>query len=101
MAVPKHGYRLGNKWIESSPKMMDLGVLVDEKLNKSQQCVVAAPNANRILSCIKRSIPSRPKEVILPLYSTLMIPHLEYCIQFWGPQQGKGVDLLKRVQRRP
>ena len=36
-----------------------------------------------ILGHIKRSVVSRLREVILPLYST---PHVECCIQMWSPQ---------------
>ncbi|GAB0188768.1 hypothetical protein GRJ2_001342100 [Grus japonensis] len=77
---PKHNYRLGEEWIESSPEERDLGVLIDEKLSMSWQCALAAQTANRVLGCVKSSVTSRSREVILPLYSTLMTPHLEYCI---------------------
>jgi len=97
---PVHQYRLGADLLERSSACKDLGVLVDNKLTVSQQCVLVAKKASVILGCIKKSVASRSREVLLPLYSALVRPHLECCVQFWAPHFKKVEELLERVQWR-
>jgi len=78
----------------------NLGVLVGDRLSMSQQCALVTKKAYGTLGNLKKCVASRSTDVLLPLYSVLVRPHLEYCIQFWAPHFKKGEELLERAQRR-
>lgn len=73
---------------------------MDNKVIVSQQCTLTAKKADSILGCVRGSAASRSREVILPLSSALVRPHLQHCVQFWTSQYNRDTDLLKGVQQR-
>ncbi|KAK4815570.1 LOW QUALITY PROTEIN: hypothetical protein QYF61_004087 [Mycteria americana] len=79
----KHHYVVGTTQVEISFAEKDLGVLMDT--NTGQHCVLAAKKANGILGCIRRSVASKLREMILPLHSAQVRLLLEYCPQFCAP----------------
>lgn len=71
------------------------GVLLDNRMNMSQQCTLGAKMASSLLSCI--SITNRYKEIILPPYLPFVRLHLVCWAQFWAPWYNKEIDALKWI----
>jgi len=93
-------YRLGDHLLEGSSTEKNVGVLLNNRLATSHQCALVARKANGILGCIKKSMDSRPREVIFPLYSAIVKSYPEYSDQFQALQFKKDRSFLTRVQWR-
>ena len=52
---PMHQYRLGVTQVESFGEK-DVGILMNTRLNRRQQCALTAKEANGILRCIRQGI---------------------------------------------
>ncbi len=96
----KFDYEMNDSKIESVQCLKDLGVTVASSLKFSQQWKEAAGKANTMLGFINRNFSFKNKDVILPLYISLVRPHLEYAVQFWSPHHAKDIAKLEAVQRR-
>jgi len=96
----KAEYVMDGVKLERVTEEKDLGVIFSEDLKWEKQCSGAVSKANKILGMIKRNFVDRSKEIVLPLYKSLVRPHLEYCCQIWNPYYNKDIKLLEGVQRR-
>ena len=83
---------MGDTVLNTTIKEKDLELTISANMKVSEQCAIAAAKGNQILGLIRRNIVYKEKELIIPLYKTIVRPHLEYCIQAY--------DILERVQRR-
>ena len=80
-------YTMGDTVLNTTVKEKDLGLTISADMKVSEQCAIV-------------NIVYKEKELIIPLYKTIVRPHLEYCIQAWRPYRKKDINILERVQRR-
>src|SRR5215469_15321677 len=95
-----HNYFIEGSVLQATSEEKDLGVTVDETLKFSKQCAEAVKKANKMLGYIARNFEYKSKNVILPLYKSLVRPHLEYAVQLWSPYLVKDITKIERIQKR-
>ena len=73
-------YEMGGTVICKSVKEKDLWVTINANMKVSEQCRIAASQGNQILGMIRTNITYKEKELIVPLFKTIVRPRLAYCI---------------------
>ncbi len=81
----KFDYEMNGVKLNSAQCVKDLSVSIASNLKFPQQCKDAAGKANRMLGFINRNFSFKKKDIILPLYISLVRPHIEYAVKFWSP----------------
>ncbi|KAF4803364.1 hypothetical protein TURU_016938 [Turdus rufiventris] len=96
---PQVPAQAGAQLLQSSSVEKDLGLLVHHKLSMSWQCPCGQEGQGYPGVHWEES-GQQWREVIPPLYSALVRPHLECCVHSWAPQDKRDKELLERVQWR-
>ena len=87
--------------LTTTVKERDLGLTISADMKVSEQCGIEAAKRNQILGLITRNMVYTEKELTIPLYKTIVRPHLEYCLQAWRPYRkiipNPGISVMKCV----
>ena len=98
---PKNNYKMAAVNLEETVEERDLGVLIDNKLNFGKHIQTIVTRANRVLGMIRIAFACMNKAMFLNIYTALVRPLLEYCVQVWSPHQSKHVNLMSsQVQQQ-
>ena len=95
-----YNYKMNGITLKSTDSYKDLGIIISDNLKVEKQCKEACRKANMVLGFINRNFKYKSKDIILPLYKSIVRPHLEYAVQFWYPYYQKDIAMLERVQHR-
>ena len=96
-------YTLNDNYLTISEQEKDLGILTSNTLLWTDQISSSVSKANKLICWITRNLINKDRSVMLPVYKTLIRPHLEYCVQLWNPVPEHGnwslILKLEGVQR--
>ena len=89
---------MGGTVLNTIVKKKDLGLTTSADMKVLVHCGIAAAKGNHILGFTRRNIVYKENELIIPLYKTIVRPHLEYCIQAWRHYRKKYIDMQKEYK---
>ena len=82
-------YNMYNQQLPTTDQQQDLGIIIIKDLKWQKQREKSFNTENRVLGFIARNFRYKSKELILPLYKSLVLPHLGHAVQFWSPNKSR------------
>ena len=100
----RQSYFLGGNELKVVEEEKDLGVVFSESFSWYNHIQESIGKAKRMTSWILRNVLFREVDVLLPVYKSMIRPHLEYCVQVWAPRPRYGnwqsIMELENCQRK-
>ena len=93
-------YNMSNQQLQATDQQQDLGIIITKDLKWQKQTEKSCKTSRRVLGLIARNSRYKNKELILPLYESLIRPHLEHAVQFWSPRLRRDIDKIEKIQKR-
>ena len=91
-------YNMSNQQL---PTTDGLGIIITKDLKWQKQTEKSCNTAYIVLWFIVHNFRYKNKELILPLYKSLVLPHhLQHAVQFWSPHLRRDIDKMEKIQRR-
>ena len=93
-------YTMTNQQLLVTEQHRDLGIIMTKDLKWQQETEKSCKSVNRVLGFIARNFKYKNREMMLPLYESLVRPHLEYAVQFWYPHLQRGIIKIEKIQQK-
>ena len=76
-----------------------LGITMSHDATFTAHIGTIVSKAQQIISSIYRCFKTRKPEVMIQLWKSLVIPHLDYCCQLWSPKRKGEINKLEILQK--
>ena len=92
-------YNMSNQQLPTKDQQQDLEIITTKDLKWRKETENSCKTANRVLRFITRNFRYKNKELILPVYKSLVRPHLEHAVQFWSTHLRRNVDKIEKSNK--
>ena len=89
-----------NERLDNTESIKYLGVILDSQLLWNEHVAYIRNKLGRSIGCIRRIKHLLPQKIMINLYYSLILPHIDYCCTAWGTCSKTNLILIQRLQNK-